>query len=205
MNQEQLPYDEKLFPQMVLPTNLYEYDLKTILSKKIEHISNQDIKDGIAKPLPVQIVPAYRLTIGELMKEFKISKKILLASIAPYGLSLLQHDYNPHLKQLKDIRSSMYKTKFHEAVRIWGTDFKLFANVPGGRKQMNIYGNPDSLISVIYDNAEFFNLSGSDMGHVILSKVFLKWENLPEDARQYYHDDIQRFEENADSLLSIIT
>lgn len=177
----------------VFPSHKYDWNFSDVIDNTV-HVSNQDILNLRAKALPLQIMPGYRLCVIEISRRYNVSIKNLLSTLMPFGLSIVQHDYYEKIEALKAARTRIFGSDFKLAARLWGTNFRMFENLPGTRKQMNCYGDPERLLAPLFESAEILNLSGSELAHVMLGKAFLKWEHLPTGARPMFENDIATFE-----------
>lgn len=73
----------------------------------------------------------------------------------------------------------------------------------GGRKQLNVYGDKHRVLAPIIQNSEYFNLSRSDMVHVLLSHALVLWNRLPQDYREEYESINRDFELHTRSFYNV--
>lgn len=196
----------------IIPANWYDRDIVDILKSRdmIIHIPDGEIgKPGsdIGK-ISVQVVPEFRLTMKEIQTRYGLNQKDCYATMAVFGLSLIEHLFHPDLKRIRKSRRDDFFSgrKMQELVETFGTCEHFFEKQPngrGGRKEVKLYGNKRHLIAAIGDNAEFFNLSSSDMAHIVLSHAIAQWALLPEDFRNYFQKVNARFADHARKFYSI--
>ena len=195
----------------IVPTHLYDYTLDLSLSTScIVHIKDADIgRPGSPIGLiPMQIIPEFRLTMKAIQAEYDLSQKDAYATLIVFGLSIFQHRYSPDLKRYKEKRLAEFfsGTKKDELVEKFGTCSHFFEkskNGRGGRKQVNLLGDREDVMAPIGDNAEFFNLSVSDMAHVILSHALVRWDKLPADFKGYFEKVNDEFETHAKNFYAV--
>lgn len=192
------PYDKDQMP-IVLP---HRYDEGLNLDKsRVVHIPENQIGEGLPYGrVPVQVIPELRLTMHEIQNEFKItSQRDLYSTFIVDGLSIFQHRYHPDLRRVKSFRRTDFfsGTKMAELVDTFGTCEHFFERVKGGKKEVKVVGHRNHTIAAISDNAEFFNLSSSDMTQVIIIHYVVLWDKLPADFRKFFEDVISKFEKHA--------
>jgi hypothetical protein len=177
--------------------------LELIISGFFRHITDEAIDKRFVVGIRVHVTPELRITVKEMMKKFHCTnQRDFLATLTPYALSKFQGEYNPGLKALKHSRTDgFFNGNFRQVVNKYGTCHHFFERIPGGRKDWNIYAEKETVISPISDNADYFNLSVSDMVQVMICGIVVDWEDLPEDARKYFEGINAEFAEYAKNFL----
>ena len=143
-----------------------------------------------------------------LQEEYNLNQKDCYATITEYGLSIFQNKYNPDLKRVKTSRTADFYTgtKKDELIEKFGTCEHFFdkqQNGKGGRKEVKLFGDKNRFIAAIGDNAEFFNLSASDMAQIVISHALVQWDKLPADFKVFFEGINQEFKNHVSNFYCI--
>jgi hypothetical protein len=190
-------------PLIVVPSGFYNVDFDAAMAACV-HIKDSDIgRPGsqIGK-ISMQMIPNLRIAVKEIQNKYGYNQKDTYATIAIYGLSNLQHKYNPELKRLKDLRSKEFYSgnKMLDLNSKYGVCQHFFQkrkDGTGSRKEIKLYGDKKSLIAAISDNADYFNLSNSDMAQVILIHAIVNWKDMPHDYLDFFSEVCMTFDKHA--------
>lgn len=184
---------------VTVPARLYDYSLDLAMLNGLVRIRDVDlVKPTDFGRIDISCTPEIRITIKEIVRKYDANQRDCVATLGKFGLSVFQHIYNPGLATLKNNRTRcFFGGKFEQTVKLYGRCEHFFEREAGGRKRMDLYGYKDSIIAPISDNAEFYNLSASDMAQLIICHGIEKWDDLPEDAAKYFDGIINRFAEYA--------
>lgn len=201
-----LPLEE--FDTPCVPSNLYGHSLDDIIEFAFVKITEKDlVAPSKYGKTTVYLSPELNVIFTEMKKAFKIiNQRNFFATVYPYGLSIFQHEFNPQLKIIKNNRTQMfYGDKYEIVVELYGSGHHLFEKLPKGslRKEKNIFGNRDEVIAPVNENAEFFNVSNSDLSQVILCGVALKWDKLPDKPKKFCSNMIDGFRSHARRYLDM--
>lgn len=185
---------------------LYESTLADVIDDDMVKIRNDDIHDKVVRAVPVQMMPLYRLLIGEITERFDVSRRDGLARIGRFGFSILQHKYHGEYEILHNARSRMLwdAGKYQKAVQIYRSNRRLFENVRGGREQVNVYGSTEDFVAAVLQTSDCMNVSASDLMHVCIGMALLTWDELPEHLKKDVSDDVARFDKHVNEIVGLM-
>ena len=201
-----LPLEE--FDTPCVPSNLYSYSLEEVFEFSFVRITEKNlVAPSMYAKVRVYLVPELRIVLTEMQKAFKIfNQRQFYATVYPYGLSIFQHDFNTQLNTIKNIRTQMFfGGKYDTLVDLYGSRHHLFEKLPKGdlRKEINIHGLRHAVIAPANENAEFFNVSTSDISLLFLCEVILKWDKAPEKPKRFCKSMIEEFRTDARRYLDM--
>jgi len=178
----------------IVPPKLYDYTLEMIFDGAIICISDTDIcKPSKYSRMDVSFTPEFIITLEEMRLYYQIShKRTFYGALAPFSLSVFQHQYNPDLKELKKERTNgFYDGRFETVVKRYSRHQTFFEK--GNRGRRDVYGITNEVVAPIGENASYFNLSISDMVQIMFSGIIVKWKELPKEAVPYFELVNKRF------------
>ena len=189
-----------------VPPRLYEYDFDMLLGGTIVYIKDRDlVKPSLYSRIDVSFTPEFMVVLEEMAKFYGIThKRSFYGALAPYALSVFEHEYHTDLQTLKDARTNgFFGGQFKEVVEKYAQKHHFFDEVRGrGRSRRDVYGLTNQVIAPVGENAQYFNLSSSDMMMVMLAGVLVRWCVLPEDGRVYFEDVNKQFKDFSTRFVS---
>lgn len=198
-------FDWKSVEVSTVPARLYDYDLELLMDKDhIIHIAEFDVRkpDSIIGAKTIYVIPELRIAMKAIQDTYKLNQRDTYATMIVYGLSSFEHTYNPDLKRVRANRNTDFfsGTKMGELVERFGYCehfFKKTDSGKGNRKEVKLFGDSHRVLAAIGENAEFFNLSMSDISQVILSHAIVRWDKLPPDFKKFFEEINKQFETHA--------
>ena len=188
----------------VMATTFYLYDMTIVdvlSARRYEVVTNRKIDDRSLKPISLYAPSHYNFQVTEMVKEFDVSKRNVLAALVTLGLAIMQHRHNPTSKKMSEIRTRIYRTNFPLAVELFGHTENIFVFEEGRRRHNNAYVDGDTIAAPLGEMAEYFCMSGSELAAIACAQAILTWESLPESAVPVFRHDVELFENHVKWML----
>jgi hypothetical protein len=186
-------------PYRVVTVDMWNYPLEDIMITCRVSVPSRDTqqrRENFSR-LHLKIITDVRAIEGVMMEAFDINKTDFYGTLLPYALSLFQHEYHVDLTAAKNRRAAKVLAGEREELNAeLENDFEFFERMRTGKRRVerSMYADP-AVVAAIGDNAEYFNLSKTDMTQIMLAMAFVRWKAIHQEYKDYFENEvIKRFD-----------
>jgi hypothetical protein len=183
-----------------VPTNLYDFTLDMVMSDQyyVRHVYSRK-QTGEYGYIPIQVIPEIELMLDYIQEQYnKSNSSDFVSNMTTYGHSRIQRRYNLNHKAMRTVKSrKIADGKLNDLATKYRWKKRLFENVEGGREQIIVYLDTDTVIAPTTQYRKSFKFSKSDLVQLYLCEAILQYPGLHKDNAVFFLETLGEFDERA--------
>lgn len=192
----------------IVPANLYDFTLDMVMADQnyVKHVYSRN-QTGEYGYIPIQAMPEIELMLDYIQDQYgKSNFSDFISNMATYGHSRIQKKYSLHHKAMRIVKSrKIADGKLNDLATKYRWKKRLFDRVEGGREQIIVYLDRDTVIAPTTQYRKSFKFSKSDLVQIYLCEAILQFQGLHKDNTTFFLETLGEFDERARRFQVTIT